>query len=158
MKETWRFGAALKYIRLQVASYALTLSYAPSKEYEALRAAVRTYVVWLSALVKEPHPGVPKPLKMDPQKYASEMIDALRVIFTRRVLTGSTPGSASINAPLSENDVAISRQAHEMQVVLKTITMLNSNCKEEHREYVWARSLHFLLNVGDLLLAGQSMP
>lgn len=72
--------------------------------------------------------------------------------------TGSTSGSASVSAPISENDLAISRQAHEMQVVLKTITMLNSNCKEEHREYVWARSLHFLLNVGDLLLAGQSMP
>ncbi|VDK17565.1 unnamed protein product, partial [Anisakis simplex] len=161
---------------MQVISYALTLSYSPSREYEALRAAVRTYVIWLSALINESHPSVPKPLKQNPQKYTSEMIDALRLIFTRHTTAACsesssthhslnsltvlgqscTAAAASAHQQLSESDqIHITRQSQQMQIILKAITTLNSNCKSVHRDWVCAKSLHFLMNVADLLLSGQ---
>ncbi|VDD89396.1 unnamed protein product [Enterobius vermicularis] len=129
-----------------VISYAITLSYTPSNEYESLHAAVHTYITWCSVLTKEPHPSIPRPLRKEPERYAKEMICALRVIFKKR------GGKAGLEA-----DAGIKRQAQEIQNILQGISSLTSKSLEKHRSFVQNISLQFLLHSSDLLLASQTV-
>ncbi|KAL6735727.1 hypothetical protein Aduo_006141 [Ancylostoma duodenale] len=133
---------------MQVLNHSLTLSFYTHREYETVRGAVRIYLHWLRALTDIPDGNIPRPLLDTPEKYFRNIIDALRNLFCRR-------GEAKGEVP---RGLAIERQAREVETVLDAIRALTHSASRKYQNEVWARTLSFLLNSADLLLADPLSP
>ncbi|WKX97819.1 hypothetical protein Q1695_013474 [Nippostrongylus brasiliensis] len=133
---------------MQVLNHSLTLSFATHREYETVRGAVRIYLHWLRALTDIPDSNIPTPLLDTPEKYFRSIIDALRNLFRRR---GETKGEVP-------RGLAIERQAREVEMVLDAVRDLTRTASRKYQNEVWARTLSFLLNSADLLLADPLSP
>ncbi|KAJ1371289.1 hypothetical protein KIN20_033209 [Parelaphostrongylus tenuis] len=133
---------------MQVLNYSLTLSFTTHREYETIRGAVHIYLHWLRALTDTPGGNIPTPLLDTPEKYFRTIIDALRNLFCRRV---NSKGEVS-------RGVAIERQAREVENVLTSIRDLAHAASRKYQNEVWTRTLSFLLNSADILLADPFSP
>ncbi|PIO73539.1 hypothetical protein TELCIR_04485 [Teladorsagia circumcincta] len=133
---------------MQVLNYSLTLSFTTHREFETVRGAVRIYLHWLRALTDFPDGNIPTPLVDTPEKYFRSIIDALRNLFCRRIdIKGEVP-----------RGLAIERQAREVETVLDAVRDLTLTASRKYQNEVWARTLSFLLNSADLLLADPLFP
>uniref|UniRef100_A0A158PAT5 RALGAPB_N domain-containing protein n=1 Tax=Angiostrongylus cantonensis TaxID=6313 RepID=A0A158PAT5_ANGCA len=133
---------------MQVLNYSLTLSFTTHREYETIRGAVRIYLHWLRALTDTPDSNIPTPLLDTPEKYFRTIIDALRNLFCRRI---DVKGEVS-------RGLAIERQAREVETVLDSIRALTHSASGKYQNEVWTRTLSFLLNSADILLADPLSP
>ncbi|VDK57043.1 unnamed protein product, partial [Cylicostephanus goldi] len=81
-------------------------------------------------------------------RYLRNIIDALRNLFCRRSeVKGEVP-----------RGLAIERQAREVETVLDAVRALTHSASRKYQNEVWARTLSFLLNSADLLLADPLSP
>ncbi|KAK6056447.1 hypothetical protein COOONC_06048 [Cooperia oncophora] len=129
---------------MQVLNYSLTLSFTTHREFETVRGAVRIYLHWLRALTDFPEGNIPTPLVDTPEKYFRRC----DTCSCRRIdARGEVP-----------RGLAIERQAREVETVLDAVRELTLTASRKYQNEVWARTLSFLLNSADLLLADPLFP
>ncbi|CAI4232088.1 unnamed protein product [Auanema sp. JU1783] len=142
---------------MQVLNHSLTFSFMSNREYNTIRGAVKIYLHWLRALTDLPDGTIPTPLLETPEKYFRTIIEALRCVFCRRddlAITDHERREGELsNVP---RGLAIERQATEIEIILDTVKALTQSASRKYQNEVWARSLSFLLNSADLLLADPS--
>uniref|UniRef100_A0A914IE06 Ral GTPase-activating protein subunit alpha/beta N-terminal domain-containing protein n=1 Tax=Globodera rostochiensis TaxID=31243 RepID=A0A914IE06_GLORO len=128
---------------MQVINHALQLPFVPAQSHDTLRAAVRIYLAWTSALTAAPHDCCPKQLLMHPDRYFRKILEALRFVFLDKP------------APIHPSDVGLclSRQGAQIRTVLNTVQHVAETVVDEFRDECWSRSLLFLINATDQLLS-----
>uniref|UniRef100_A0A183BS80 RALGAPB_N domain-containing protein n=1 Tax=Globodera pallida TaxID=36090 RepID=A0A183BS80_GLOPA len=128
---------------MQVVNHALQLPFVPAQSHDTLRAAVRIYLAWASALTAAPHDCCPKQLLMHPDRYFRKILEALRFVFLDKP------------APVHPSDLGLclSRQGAQIRTVLNTVQHVAETVVDEFRDECWSRSLLFLINVTDQLLS-----
>lgn len=147
----------------QVINHALSLPFRSTRDYETIRAAVRIYLAWSTALTSEVHKSCPKSLREQPGRYfrycSSEseflsrvgvfrkILDALRAVFVPRRVFGNEA-------------VVIARQGNEIRNILTALRHLTNSASlvDEYRDEVWSRCLLFLMASTDQLLAQPAGP
>ncbi|KAH7729802.1 hypothetical protein AAVH_02276 [Aphelenchoides avenae] len=132
---------------MQVINHAFSLPFRSTRDYETIRAAVRIYLAWSTALTSEVHKACPKSLREQPGRYFRKILDALRALFLPRRVFGN---DASV----------IARQGNEIRNVLTALRHLTSGTSlvDEYRDEVWSRCLLFLMASTDQLLAQPAGP
>ncbi|KAI6180617.1 Ral GTPase-activating protein subunit beta [Aphelenchoides besseyi] len=132
---------------MQIVNHAFSLPMHTTRDCETVRAAVRLYLAWITAINIEPHVSCPQPLRDSPLHYFRQILDSFRSLFL--------PRASHIN------DVMVGRQATEIHSVLATIRLLYSRksaIREECRREMWTRVLTFIMVVNDGLLKRPTYP
>ncbi|TMS35075.1 hypothetical protein L596_002549 [Steinernema carpocapsae] len=124
---------------MQVVGHAFSLSLSSAKDIETVRAAIRIYLCWSSALTPDVHPSVPEALKTHPDRYFRKMIESLRLLFLPKA---KSEHSADFNE----------MHRKEMEVTLRALQNVAMTTVDEYKDEVWSRSLIFLMAACDQLL------
>uniref|UniRef100_A0A1I7Z3Y0 RALGAPB_N domain-containing protein n=1 Tax=Steinernema glaseri TaxID=37863 RepID=A0A1I7Z3Y0_9BILA len=129
---------------MQVIGHAFSLSLSTAKDIETIRAAIRIYLCWSSALTPDVHASVPEALRTHPDRYFRKMIESLRSLFLPK-------GKNELCAEL--NDV----HKKEMELTLRALQNLTLTTVDEYKDEVWSRSLLFLMASTDQMLSNPQL-
>ncbi|CAJ0960121.1 unnamed protein product, partial [Mesorhabditis belari] len=131
---------------IQILNHALTLPLHTDREFTTVEQTVSVYTHWLRALTDTPDGTIPAPLLQTPEKYFRTIVDALRSVFVRRRVTDG------------RLELIVNRQAAQIETILENIKAITMFASRKYQDEVWSRSLSFMLNSADILLAEPPIP
>ncbi|KJH42714.1 hypothetical protein DICVIV_11289 [Dictyocaulus viviparus] len=149
------FSLTKQSFEIQVLNHSLTLSFNTHREYETVHGAVCIYLHWLRALTDIPDCTIPAPLLDTPEKYFRSGISLMPLEICSVEERTSKERKVTNKVP---RGLAIERQAHEVETVLDSIRDLTYSASRKYQNEVTARTLSFLLNSADILLADPLSP
>ncbi|KAK0395362.1 hypothetical protein QR680_001246 [Steinernema hermaphroditum] len=129
---------------MQVIGHAFSLPLSTAKDIETVRAAIRIYLCWSSALTTDIHSSVPEALRTHPDRYFRKMIESLRSLFLPK-------GKIEACAELNE------LHKKEMELTLRALQNLTLTTVDEYKDEVWSRSLLFLMASTDQMLSNPQL-